>query len=154
MTVEKILVGTTANDRTGDTWRDAMIKTNKIIPTAGDVNTYAVSAVDELVKTADLDISFQWTFSDSTVDSDPGAGFFRLNNADPALATFIFLSTNPRPVAVRLPLPDRPDRIVVPLGDIHRLLEPKLIMFHVELFRSIRVPAQENPSIFEMLNCN
>jgi hypothetical protein len=35
--------------------------------------------------------SFQYRFSTIVVDGDPGAGFLRLNNANPTLATFIYI---------------------------------------------------------------
>lgn len=35
--------------------------------------------------------SFQYRFSTSVVDGDPGAGYLRFNNADPTLATFIYI---------------------------------------------------------------
>lgn len=33
----------------------------------------------------------KWRFSSTTTDSDPGLGFFRLNNTDPSLATYIYI---------------------------------------------------------------
>ena len=35
-----------------------------------------------------------WVYDASTADSDPGAGNFRLNNADPSLATFIYIDNS------------------------------------------------------------
>ena len=37
-------------------------------------------------------VMFGWTYKTPTADSDPGVGNFRLNNADPSLATFIYIS--------------------------------------------------------------
>ncbi len=96
MAISKIGLGTDADDRTGFDLRAGGTEINKLIPVAGDIDTYAISARDELIKTADLDIALQWQFSDSTIDSDPGLGFFRLNNSDLSLATFIFLSNSER----------------------------------------------------------
>lgn len=96
MAIDKINLGTVANDRTGDDFRTGGEQINKLIPVSGDVDTYAISAVDELIKTADLDIALQWQFSTSTIDSDPGLGFFRFDNADISLATFLFISNSER----------------------------------------------------------
>jgi hypothetical protein len=36
--------------------------------------------------------TFGWVYKTDTADADPGAGNFRLNNADPSLATFIYIN--------------------------------------------------------------
>ena len=41
-------------------------------------------------------VGTSWTFDDAISNSDPGAGLFRLNNADPASATEIYVSTQDR----------------------------------------------------------
>ncbi|MEE9223103.1 MAG: hypothetical protein V3V40_06560 [Nitrosomonadaceae bacterium] len=93
MALDKIGVGAVANDRTGDTWRAAWIKANKLIPAdpASDL-TFALSGLNELVDTADLSTFSQWAFDPSISMTDPGVGEFRLNNVDMSLATEISIS--------------------------------------------------------------
>lgn len=93
MTIEKIGVGDAANDGNGTLWRAAWEIVNKLIPTSGDKNTYAISSTDELVNTANLSSFFQWSFNPSiSTTTDPGIGKFCLNNVDQSLATEICLS--------------------------------------------------------------
>lgn len=36
----------------------------------------------------------KWRFNNTLSDTDPGSGFFQLNNADPSLATYIYINNN------------------------------------------------------------
>lgn len=93
MSIDKIGVGDEANDGNGTRWRTAWQTVNKIIPAAGDAATYAISAVDELVNTADLSSFFQWSFNPSiSTTTDPGLGKFCFNNVDVSLATEVCVS--------------------------------------------------------------
>jgi len=77
---QTINIGATANDGTGDTWRDAFDKTN--------------DNFDELFASGLAVNMLGGYIYDGTAitDIDPGAGKFKLNSLDPTLATIIYIS--------------------------------------------------------------
>ncbi len=79
--VQQIIdVGTVANDRTGDSWRDAMIKSN-----ANFTELFASGLA--------VNLFGGYTYDGTAIsDTDPGSGVFKLNALDPTTATFLFIS--------------------------------------------------------------
>lgn len=57
-------------------------------PSAGE----AMGFIAEPSGSAGINPSFDYVFDTGTADADPGAGRFRFNNADPAAATFVYIS--------------------------------------------------------------
>lgn len=80
----------TINPWPGSSLTDAAYE---IIP-AADTTTSSARLRDLLAQMSVVQANGQgvfYKFSDTTTDADPGAGYFRLNNADPALATAIYI---------------------------------------------------------------
>ncbi len=73
---------------------DQSMGSNKLTSlAAGTVGTDAVnkSQLDAVSAAASGKFGFQYTFSTSTVDADPGAGFVRFDSATPSAVTTIYL---------------------------------------------------------------
>lgn len=80
----------TINPWPGSSLTDAAYE---IIP-AADTTTSSARLRDLLAQMSVVQANGQgvfYKFSDTTTDADPGAGYFRFNNADPALATAIYI---------------------------------------------------------------
>ena len=80
----------------GDTGSTTASSTTQTLTIAGGTNiTTAMSGNTLTINGAaggGASVQFQWKFDNSTSASDPGSGFFRLNNSNPALATAVYIS--------------------------------------------------------------
>lgn len=61
---------------------------------AGIATTQAGNAATSATQAKSYTSGSLWTFSTTTTDSDPGSGNLRLNNANPTLATFVYVDNS------------------------------------------------------------